>query len=367
MIISKEKLEKIKALNTDDSDFVLKINEYLNHKHEYIENTEVFENIELLKETLYQKEQGNATLYLLFSTKEQNLDDLNVLKVENGILNDNEISSDMFYSGKEYYEKIEKYQKEVCSFINDNVSNGQNLVAIIDVSGVSSYPLWNTVMRRSMKSIIKLIESEDFKDISHTTLTKLIKNSHPENVLFDKKYDLDFFIVCMKELAKKQNITFYFIDDEKTNESVFLTNELIKFSRALAMEREKRYEYIYDTICKDMDEMFSKYGFCNFKENKCVAQRHKTLFNRYPVPNTDGCCFKVVRKCEHNNKDGTCKVKCLPCKLFTCPYLGKLHVGIRASELILMRAFLNNRQKRTSIYKFYNTKEFLLEKIKGEE
>ena len=40
MIISKEKLEKIKALNTDDSDFVLKINEYLNYKHEYIENTE---------------------------------------------------------------------------------------------------------------------------------------------------------------------------------------------------------------------------------------------------------------------------------------------------------------------------------------
>ena len=116
-----------------------------------------------------------------------------------------------------------------------------------------------------------------------------------------------------------------------------------------------------------MDEMFSIFGFCNFKENKCVAQRHKTFFNRYPVPETDGCCFKVVRKCEHNNKDGTCKVKCLPCKLFTCPYLGKLDVGIRASELILMRSFFNNKQKRISIHKFYNSKEFLLKKIKEQE
>ena len=367
MIISKEKMEKIKGINNDDSDLFLKINEYLTHKHEYIENEMVFENIEALQEKLYQKEPELSTLYVVFSKNKEDFGELDVLRIEDNVGENSLNTSDMFYSGKKYELKLEKYQKRVEILLEESLKNTQEVALIVDISSVSSYPLWDTIMRRKMNSTVSKLENIALEDISKETLERIIRSSKPQEVSFEDKFDLDFLILCMKKIIKKANITTYFIDSIKTNESIFLINELIKFTRALNMDKNERYEYIYDTVCKDMDEMFSKYGFCNFKENKCVAQRHKTLFHRYPVPKTDGCCFKVVRKCEHNNKDGTCKVKCLPCKLFTCPYLGKLHIGIRASELLLMRAFLNNKQKRVSIYKFYNSKEFLLERIKKEE
>ena len=109
--------------------------------------------------------------------------------------------------------------------------------------------------------------------------------------------------------------------------------------------------------------MFSKYNFCNFKNSMCVSQRHKNIFNRYPKPKTDGCCFKVIRKCAHNNKDGTCQVKCLSCKLYTCPYLSKRNIGLNTSEFILLRAFFNNKQKKNVIYNFYKSKEEIMKKL----
>ncbi len=365
-MISQEKIEKIKNINNDDSDFILKINEYLEYQHQYVKEAEVFENVESLKEKIYQNEQGISTLYLLFSKEELYLEDLNVLKIEN-INDENYDSSEMYYAGKKYFLKKDKYQKNVKEVIKAHNAGIQKIIAIIDISSISSYPLWNTIMRRRMNSIKNNIEQFDEDKLSKEELHKLIQKPQLEKLEFSNKYDIDLLIEYMKEACKLGDITAYMIDKQKTNETIYLTNEIAKFTRALTLDKDARYEYIYDTVCKDMDEMFSKYGFCNFKKNKCVAQRHKTLLSRYPVPKTDGCCFKVVRKCEHNNKDGTCKVKCLPCKLFTCPYLGKLHIGIRASEIILMRAFLNNKQKKTSIYKFYNSKEFLLKKIKEQE
>ena len=359
MTISKEKIEKIKSINTDNSDFILKINEYLNYKHEYLNTENVVESLEKL--LLAQNSVG-----LIFSSKEINSKENKYIRIEN-ISFKEEKTIDLYYAGKNYKEKVEFYKKHVKIFDKTFIKNYGKIPVIFDISSISSYPLWETMMRRRMKNIIIQLDKSEICEISKDFIDKVIIESVKEKINIENKYDIDFVIEFLREISTFNEIEPYFIDTEKTNETIYLVNELQKFIYALSLARDERYDYIYDTICKDMDEMFSRFGFCNFKENKCVAQRHKTFFNRYPVPETDGCCFKVVRKCEHNNKDGTCKVKCLPCKLFTCPYLGKLDVGIRASELILMRSFFNNKQKRISIHKFYNSKEFLLKKIKEQE
>ena len=359
MAISKEKLDKIKEINSDNSDFIIRINEYLNYKHEYISKENVHSDIKELCADQYSH-------ILLFSLQDLSNSEINYLKIENIKWKESQ-STEYYYAGREYTSKLRFYKEKVNELYKTNTKNFKKVLAIIDISSVSSYPLWNTTMRRRIKDIIERIEKAELKEISEGFINKVIEDSQRVDVEFNNKYDIDFVIETLREIAENTSITPYFIDNENTNESIYLTNELQKYIYALSLEKDARYEYIYDTVCKDMDEMFSIFGFCNFKENKCVAQRHKTFFNRYPVPETDGCCFKVVRKCEHNNKDGTCKVKCLPCKLFTCPYLGKLDVGIRASELILMRSFFNNKQKRTSIHKFYNSKEFLLKRIKEQE
>ena len=359
MAISKEKLDKIKNIGTDNSDFILKINEYLNFKHEYINKENVHSSIDEL-------ELEEDTFILIFSLQNLKFVNENSIKIENIKWKESQNVS-MYYAGREYTSKIAFYKSTIKELDKTNIKKFKKVLAIIDVSSVSSYPLWNTMMRRRMVNIISEIENTELNNITEKFIDKLVENSKRVDIEFNNKYDIDFVIETLREVANNANIIPYFIDNEKTNETIYLTNELEKYIHALSLDKDGRYEYIYDTVCSDMDEMFSIFGFCNFKENKCVAQRHKTFFNRYPVPETDGCCFKVVRKCEHNNKDGTCKVKCLPCKLFTCPYLGKLDVGIRASELILMRSFFNNKQKRISIHKFYNSKEFLLKKIKEQE
>ena len=359
MAILKEKLDKIKEINSDNSDFILRINEYLNYEHEYLNK----ENVHFSTDKI---ECNQDTFALVFSMQDLGYSKDNSLKIEN--VKWKELQNiDQYYAGHEYTSKIEFYKKYVKELDKKNISKFKKVLAIIDVSSVSSYPLWNTMMRRRMKDITSKIEKAELSNITEKFIDDTIEESKKMAVEFDDKYDIDLVIEVLREIALTTEIVPCFIVKESTNETKYLVNELQKYIYALSLDKEARYEYIYDTVCKDMDEMFSRFGFCNFKENKCVAQRHKTLFNRYPVPATDGCCFKVVRKCEHNNKDGTCKVMCLPCKLFTCPYLGKLDIGIRASELILMRSFFNNKQKRTSIHKFYNSKEFLLEKIKEQE
>ena len=151
------------------------------------------------------------------------------------------------------------------------------------------------------------------------------------------------------------------------NGKKYLINELSKIVYGLKLN-DNLYEYVYDTVCKDIDNMFSIYRFCDFRNDKCLSQRHKSLFtNNYPVPDKDGCCFNVYRKCEYLKEHGGCEVRCLACKLYTCPYITKLGVGLYTSEILLMKAFFNNNQRRDSVFEFFQPEEKVLKKIKKHE
>ncbi len=361
MMISKEKLDKIKSIGTDSADLILKINDYLEYKYCYFNSDNVVEKIDDI-------DFNNVELALLFETKGIEPTGVNAVKIENVKYEDSK-KINSYYAGKEYESKINFYKKWTENFDIELLSNREKIVVVLDISSISSYPLWNTLMRRRMNDIAFSVNCMELEQITEEALNIIIQNSKREDVNFENnKYDVDFVMEVLLKLVESANIVPYFIDSEKTNESRFIVSELQKFIYAITLEKdEERYQYIYDVICKDMDEIFSKFAFCNFKNDSCVAQRHKNLFSRYPVPKTDGCCFKVVRKCEHNNKDGTCKVKCLPCKIFTCPYLSKIDIGVMASELMLMRRLLNNRQKRTLIYKFYTPEEVLLKRVNAQK
>lgn len=362
-MISKEKIEKINSFKNDDSDLITKILEYLNHKHTYINKDAIYKHFDDVINEM--KDVENSVIYVFSDNKTLDNNFVSIKKDDfDSVIN--EKTTEIYYAGEKYETKLKKY-KEIAMQYQKYVEGKEKAIFILDISSISSFPLWNTMMRRKMMGIMNKIQEIEFEQLTPITLHRIIKNTELVKFNEKEKYDIDAVISVIKAISAKMPLEFYFINEEEENEKIYLVNELKKLVYAITLDKIGRYDYIYDTVCKDMDEMFSVYGFCNFKENKCVSQRHKTLFNRYPVPKTDGCCFKVVRKCEHNNKDGTCKVKCLPCKLFTCPYLGKISIGIRTSELILLKTFFNNRQKRTSLYKFYNSKEVLLKKIINEE
>lgn len=190
----------------------------------------------------------------------------------------------------------------------EGIENAPKLRIMVDISSVSTGTIWNTKMRRKMKSTIHKINALEEKELTDERIYQILSSDDLYEVTENKDFTLDFIVEQVKQVFQKASHAdrievFYILAlKEATDEEIFLTNELFKFVSALRLG-ENKYSYIYDTICYDMDHMFSKYGFCDFQNNKCLSQRHKNLLkNRYPVPNRDGCCFDAYHKCKHLNR-----------------------------------------------------------------
>lgn len=330
MEISKEKLDKINSINSDYSKLILKQYDFLNTNYEIENKVNIIDNFEPTLNNL-------DNFYMLFTSKD--FKETNNIKIAN----------------------INKINTE-------NIKNvyPSKINIILDLNDVSTNPIYYTVMRRKIIANIEAINREDISNINNKKIKEILENEKPINVNQERKYLIDdvlsFFKLLYSVDINVENV-FYYKENSLTNEDNFFINEFEKFIKALNL-KENKYEYIYDTICSDIDKYIIFHNFCDFKENKCFSQRHKSLLNTYPKPKTDGCCFKVFRKCSHNNKDGTCKVKCISCKLFTCPILSKYGIGLRTSEFLLIRAFFNNKQKRDLVYNFYKPEDNIINLIK---
>lgn len=353
-MLDKNKLEILKKINNDDSDLALKFNEYIMREIPY-ENKDVYSNFDSI--TLDDNEE---VANIVFTNKKIKIENAHIINNDSSMQNQI-IDESYYYFGKKYDEKIKSLEVE--KELIEKTSNCRKIKFVFDIDAISTFPLWETKMYRRIVKVLEEINNIDEEKITKKRLYEIVHSSELKNIENSNQYDIDLIITYIKELSKEKEVSAIYITNNLNSKEKFLIGELKKLIYAANLKLEKRNEYIYDTTYKDMNEMFSKYGFCNFKENKCLSQRHKSIFNRYPVPKTDGCCFKVVNKCKHNNKDGTCKVECLPCKLFSCMYLSSLGVGLRIGELILMRAFLNQKQRRLLIYKFYQPKEYFLKRM----
>ena len=117
-------------------------------------------------------------------------------------------------------------------------------------------------------------------------------------------------------------------------------------------------------MCAYLNSDFIQNNYCDFENNKCIAQRH---FNFYPINRKNGCCFMEVRTCTHLNSNGTCKVECIACKLFACPYLSKKGIGYYANQFVLFKAFFTKEQRKHLVFDFYKPKAYVIGKILEQE
>lgn len=352
-------------MNSDYAELVLKLNDYLREKYTLDVPNQTYSNIE---ETL-----SKDSLNLVFTIKsrrnktEENVyyfEDRPNITAENSRKN---ILESAYYAGKtlENKLKVKSIDERLEKVIKNNAF--AKICVIIDLDAVSSYPIWDTKMRRKASGIIDMVNKTDISDFDSKKMREAMINAKMCETPKAKAFDLDFVLNALKEIKQISEFDYVFCyvakrgdNNSISNEDIFFINELNKYY--LALKSADTIDYIYDAVCKDMDEVFGKYGFCNFKNDKCFSQRHKGLSNNYPTPNTDGCCFKVFRKCKYNNKDGTCKVNCISCKLYTCPYLSKFGVETRLSEFILMRNLLDINAKKRMIYSFFKSKDVILKK-----
>ena len=128
----------------------------------------------------------------------------------------------------------------------------------------------------------------------------------------------------------------------------------------------KMYSYIYDAICEDLDDKFSKFNYCDFSNDKCIAQRAGVSAH-----STMGCCYmhtysKIMSMpidlgiCKFlDNKK--CVYKCITCKLFTCKYLRDRGIKFSIKDYMVYRNFFNKKQYKILEKTFFTPKEKIIE------
>ncbi len=158
--------------------------------------------------------------------------------------------------------------------------------------------------------------------------------------------DKNFYKNVRKYNNSKKVIHFIYQNCDIIDDSYIsnFPNEKIKIQAINALnikDIKKRYEYIYDTVCKYLDDEFSHKNLCQFQNNQCISVRN----NSHCPSSKYGCCYGPKRGlCEHM-KNGKCSIKSISCKLFTCRYLKANKVKYPIKEIPLLNYFFNLRQK----------------------
>lgn len=123
--------------------------------------------------------------------------------------------------------------------------------------------------------------------------------------------------------------------------------------------KEDRYNYIYDTVCKILDDRIINENYCEFENDVCIR------FKKENPNHKNGCCeWKGRGKCKYL-VDSVCTMKtCMACKLFTCKFLEK-EKGIKQNinDFVLTKYFLNKNQKYILECSFWTPKEIVMKRL----
>lgn len=272
------------------------------------------------------------------------------------------------------YDSYEKNKKSLENKFNttsiilkDNFSKSSP--NIIDLDEIYAKPYFYTKMRLYLNGIIENLliatkstilknPSKFCKQLISHNCSKKIKE------IEEDKIDIVDFIKILNEKFSKNpsyNSGFIFIAKSIDEETIFKEEQLQKAIEIMSISsKEEQYEKIYDEIYSYMKKDFVSNNYCDFKNNKCVAQRHFTL---YPINRKNGCCFTQIKTCPHLKQGGACDVECISCRLFSCPYLSRHGIKYFANEFVLLKAFLTKKQRKHFVFDFYMPKEKVLKRL----
>jgi len=144
----------------------------------------------------------------------------------------------------------------------------------------------------------------------------------------------------------------------------YLTNYLDKIFDVINTHSiAERYSKIYDDMCDFLDNDFRIYNYCDFKNNKCIAQRDKYM-SEYTLSEFNGCCVIPETKIQCDKLDcGKCKIKCSACKLIACKCLVKYGISYYIHNNLELNCFLTLIQRPILMWNFFTPKEIIILKL----
>lgn len=239
---------------------------------------------------------------------------------------------------------------------------------IVDLDLIWCKSYFYTKMRLHLNEIIEKISNTHISKIAENPSLFCKNISLAKTSRKFKKSDSEIDIVdFIKILAQKKfenpnyNTDFIFIAEKIDEETLFKKEHILKAIDIINISSPKaQLEKIYEEVYSYLKEDFVANNFCDFKDNKCVSQRH---FRTFPLNKNNGCCFTRIRTCPHLQSNGSCNVECMACRLFSCPYLSKKGIEYYASDFVLLKAFLNKKQRKHLVFDFYTSKEKILKRV----
>lgn len=153
------------------------------------------------------------------------------------------------------------------------------------------------------------------------------------------------------------------------NNSEFESDFVTSLEAINELNKEQMYTVIYNTVCNFLDLQFSKNNYCDFKNDKCFANR-----DGVSVHPTMGCCYSFkysknplvfitdVKLCDYLNCK-SCTIQCMACKLFTCKSLRKKGIYFDTHKILLLDSFFNSKQHLILQNSFFKTREEIIKKL----
>lgn len=224
---------------------------------------------------------------------------------------------------------------------------------------INDIPLLKYNFNLKQKYYIK----QSFFKTKEETLLKLYENKNIYEVIDN---NLEIFVTennKKKIFRKLKNIVKYC---DKHNYTItinsFLDNimnrELHIIEKGINIkDKKKRYSFVYDEVCKILDEKISM-NYCEFKNDTCYRDRQKNNGHK------NGCC-----ECEGRGKckfliNGNCTMKsCIACKLFTCSALRKKGINEKASKYLPLKVFFTSKQIDILSYSYWVPKDIVIKRL----
>lgn len=283
-----------------------------------------------------------------------NTDDSNfIFKICKAYLND-----------KKHYENKAKTTSIVLS---DKIKTLENNIINLDSLWVKPY--FYTRMKTRIIGMVNLLLNTDKSDILSNTSKLLHKIIYTKEVkTFEKpedQIDIVDFIKSLDEQRKlnsNSNFDFIYTAKKINEETLFKEEQLKKAIEIINIDNiDERYKNIYDDTYNYLQKDFVSNCYCDFCNNKCIAQRR--LIRMYPATRKNGCCYTNFGHCTHL-KNGSCDAKCIACTLYSCQYLTKRGIGYWATEFVLLNAFFKKKQRHHLVFDFFKTREEILQNLK---
>lgn len=262
-------------------------------------------------------------------------------------------------------ENIEQDTSIIC--FDEQYRKGQDILNVVDNQFIE-----NVVIISKKHDKIKSKKILFSSNINNKIMRKL----HPKMVIVIKvNNNYDYTKLIIKNMCKifEYNKSI-FLEQEVVvtiiGNSIYLEDLLNAFKVMTLATKREMYEFIYDTVCDWLDKNFSENNICNFKNDKCIANREGCTTHE-----NMGCCYSFkyaklfdirlvtdVKLCQYM-QNSKCQTKNIACKLFTCKYLRKRNVIFDMHKILLLDCFFNKKQLDIIRTNYFVSREEILNKL----